>query len=377
MASKLLAFLKANKDNGQGIRSEVVDDSTNIYIDDVISDFWGISAKDFTKELLNVETKNVALHINSPGGDVFEARAIQSAIAQSDKTVIAYIDSLAASAATFIALACDEVHMSDGAFFMIHNAWSVVAGNANEIEKEVSILRKIDDSLCKDYTRKTGKEDSIVKEWMDSETWFTADEALENGFVDKILPGSKIENNAWDFTGFENVPQALTKLQAPPKEKMAQVPVAKTEPIILNTPNEQEHSMTIDVEALNVKMADLEDQLNASKENEKKAEAKMAEYEASVATMAKATMTKDVTTALGTVDAEFVMSFYGKLSSEDMNALTDKIKTLTEQIDTLGASTGTPIVDEQKTEHAYADVQKYATEHNVSFMEANRIMHTA
>jgi len=376
MASKLLAFLKANKDKGKGIRSEVKDDSTSIYIDDVISNWCGVSAKDFTRELLNVETANVDLHINSPGGDVFEARAIQSAIAQSDKHFTTYIDSLAASAATTIAIACDNVYMSENAFFMIHNAWTIMAGNANELEKEVNVLRKIDSGMCKDYMKKTGKEDSVVKDWMNSETWFTADEALENGFVDKILPGSKTENNAWDFTGFENVPQALTKLQAP-HERKAKVSVAKTEPTILNTPNVQENSMTIDVEALNAKMAALEDQLNASKKNEEKATAKMAEYEARVAEMAKTTMSKDLSMTLGPVDAEFVMSFYGKLSSEDMNAISNKIKTLTDQINTLGASTGTPTVDEKKTEYTYADVQKYATENNVSFMEANKILHTA
>src|SRR5690554_1610966 len=157
-----------------------------IWLYDVIGDeMWGgVSAKTFVKDLAAVTAPTIHLRINSPGGDVFDARAMVTALRQHPARVIAHIDGLAASAASYIALAADEVEMADGAFLMIHNAWGVVVGNRHDLLDMAETLEKIDATILADYQARTHRSSSDIQEWMDKETWFTAAEALEAGFVD-------------------------------------------------------------------------------------------------------------------------------------------------------------------------------------------------
>lgn len=148
--------------------------------------YWGIDAGEFVKSLSEITAKTIHLRINSPGGSVFDAEAIQTALQQHKARVVAHIDGMAASAATYVALAADEVEMSDGAMFMIHNAWTFAFGNASELVDTAALLEKIDANLLRDYQAKTGASAEQIKQWMDNETWFTAQEALTNGFVDRI-----------------------------------------------------------------------------------------------------------------------------------------------------------------------------------------------
>jgi ATP-dependent Clp protease protease subunit len=105
-------------------------DEATILLYDVIDPWWGVAAKDFIAALAGDHAPTIHLRINSPGGDVFEARAMATAIRQHKSNVIAHIDGVAASAATYIAvIAAKEVEMSDGAFFMIHQAWALAMGN--------------------------------------------------------------------------------------------------------------------------------------------------------------------------------------------------------------------------------------------------------
>jgi hypothetical protein len=99
---------------------------------------------------------------------------------------IAHVDSLAASAATSIAIACDEVEIAQGAFFMIHNASGIVWGDKQAMRDTADLLEKVEGSIVNDYTAKTGKDAADVVAWMDAETWFTADEAVANGFCDRL-----------------------------------------------------------------------------------------------------------------------------------------------------------------------------------------------
>ena len=142
-----------------------------IYIYDVIDSYWGVSAKDVISALANVGAdEEVHFHINSPGGDVFEGRAIMAAIRAHNGKTVAFVDSLAASAATSIAIACDEVVISQGAFFMIHNASGMVWGDKADMREVADLLEKSEGSIIADYTGKTGKYDQQVIEWMDTET---------------------------------------------------------------------------------------------------------------------------------------------------------------------------------------------------------------
>lgn len=194
-----LAKVKARIESG-GDRllspAAVVDqaaDEATVYLYDIIDAFWGIDAAQFIKDLNDLAVGTIHLRINSPGGSVFDAEAIQTALQQHKARVVAHIDGMAASAATYIALAADEVEMSDGGMFMIHNAWGCMCGNADEMLAYAAILEKIDANIVRDYLAKTGKSEEQIREWMASDTWFNAEEALENGFVDSIYTTKKEE----------------------------------------------------------------------------------------------------------------------------------------------------------------------------------------
>ncbi|MDP3088857.1 MAG: Clp protease ClpP [Methylotenera sp.] len=184
----------------------------SLYIYDVIDAYWGVSALNVVDALAQIDDATVLnVYINSPGGDVFEGRAIMAAIQRFNGKTIAHIDSLCASAATSIALACNEVEMTDGAFFMIHNASGMVWGDKTAMRETADLLEKIEGSIVTDYTNKTGKDAAEVIALMDAETWFSAQEALDGGFIDRIAASSssKTNQNKWNLAAFEKAPAAL------------------------------------------------------------------------------------------------------------------------------------------------------------------------
>lgn len=201
------------------VRAEGSSDVT-LYVYDVIDAWWGVNAQDVAKAVSGLDPDTTLhLRINSPGGDVFEARAISNAIRQFKGKTIAHIDALAASAATTVALACDEVEIAGDAFFMIHNAWTYAYGNKDDLAQTISLLTQIDAGIVADYAKRTGQKSDQVETWMADETWFTADQAVEYGFADRLMAApEKAENaasrKAWNLAAFANAPKALTE---PPK----------------------------------------------------------------------------------------------------------------------------------------------------------------
>ena len=178
----------------------------SLYIYDVIDEFWGVSAAAVINELAQAEGAPVLnIYINSPGGSVFEARAIMAAIGRFSGKTVAHIDSLCASAATSIALSCNEVVMKEGALFMIHCASGMAYGDKEDMLTMAALLEKIELSIIKDYTDKTGMSDAEVLAMMEAETWFTAQEALAAGFIDRI-DAVKSAQNVWNLSAFKNAP---------------------------------------------------------------------------------------------------------------------------------------------------------------------------
>jgi ATP-dependent protease ClpP protease subunit len=193
--------------NGK-VRMETTGNETTMYLYDAIGDWYGLSAKDFIQELSGVTADTLHLRINSPGGDVFEARAIATALSQCKKNIIAHIDGVCASAATYVALAANTVEMAQGSFFMIHQAWSLCMGNSGEMMAMADLLDKIDGSIVNDYQKKCGMDVSDIQKMMKNETWMTADEALANGFIDSIYDGETVENS-WNLSAYEKTPDTL------------------------------------------------------------------------------------------------------------------------------------------------------------------------
>ena len=185
----------------------VAGDSATIYLYDMISADWGVSALSVIEAIAQAgDAKILNVHINSPGGDVFEGRAIMAALSAFKGKTVARIDSLCASAATSIALACDEVVMADGAFFMIHNASGMAWGDKQTLRDTADVLEKVEGAIVSDYVQKTGKDQAEIRALMGAETWFTANEAMEHGFVDAIDKGKKA-TNTWNLSAFAKAPK--------------------------------------------------------------------------------------------------------------------------------------------------------------------------
>ena len=200
--------------------------------DQIGESMWGdgISAKQFTKELTAMGKVNtINLRINSPGGDVFEAQAIATAIRQHAGKTVAHIDGLAASAATFISAAADEVEISDGGFYMIHNGWTIALGDKRVMTDTAALLDKVDASIISAYQQRTGADPEQLAAWMNAETWFTAQEAVENKFADRLAAkADKASNNTaktFNLAAFDKTPQAL--LQPPPQPEPDPVSAAE------------------------------------------------------------------------------------------------------------------------------------------------------
>ncbi|KIF80782.1 head maturation protease, ClpP-related [Noviherbaspirillum autotrophicum] len=206
---KKLVQLIRNNASRDPVKIRAEGDAATIYLYDVIDPYWGIGAAEFNKTLAELSGQAVTLRINSPGGDVFDGRAMATAIAQHGN-VTAYIDGLAASAATYVAIAAKSVIMAEGSFFMIHEAWTMAYGNKHDLTETAALLDKIDGSIINDYAKKTGKSVEEIAAWMKAETWFTAQEALDNGFVDSI-GDAPAANNRWDLSAYSNAPKIEQK----------------------------------------------------------------------------------------------------------------------------------------------------------------------
>lgn len=206
----------------------------------MIDAYWGVSAVHVIDAIAQAGDAEVLhVYINSPGGDVFEGRAIMAALARFQGKTIAHIDSLCASAATSIALACNEVEMSGGAFFMIHNASCIAWGDKSDLREQANVLEKIEGAIVADYVAKTGKGEAEIVAWMDAETWFSAAEALENGFIDRVTeaPADKARAaNVWNLAAYSKAPANIAAPTAATVAPPPAAPVAQVEPD--NTPPE-------------------------------------------------------------------------------------------------------------------------------------------
>lgn len=192
-------------------------DEATIYIyepivsDDLTAEFYGgVSAQSLVPQLRGITGGTIHLRLNSPGGDVFAAQAIVQAIRDTQAKVIAHIDGLAASAATVIANAADEVEMSDGGLYMIHNAWTFAIGNANDMMETAALLEKCDGIIASQYAKRTGKEIDAIKALMDAETWFNAEEAKEAGLIDRVAESERPQAK-WNISAYKNPPKEEPK----------------------------------------------------------------------------------------------------------------------------------------------------------------------
>jgi ATP-dependent Clp endopeptidase proteolytic subunit ClpP len=179
-----------------------------IYIFDFI-DYFGVNARGFVKELKALgDVSALDIHINSPGGDVFEGAAIYNILKQHKAEKRVFIDGLAASMASVVAMAGDTITMPENAMMMIHNPSTSAYGESKDMKKTAEMLDKIRDTLVSAYAAKTGLEDSKIVAIMDAETWLSAGEAIELGFADETTEAVKIAA-AFDLSSLRNPPAAI------------------------------------------------------------------------------------------------------------------------------------------------------------------------
>lgn len=182
------------------------DKGTTIELYDEIG-FWGTDARAFRAKLKEA-TGDIKLRINSPGGDVFDGIAIYNDLLAYDGKVTVEVVGLAASIASIIAMAGDEIVIADNAMFMIHNAWTIAVGNRHDFGETAAVLAKIDDALARTYAARTSTGIRAIKQMMDDETWLTAKEAKDAGFATAI--GTSAEPKAkFDLSVFASVPSSL------------------------------------------------------------------------------------------------------------------------------------------------------------------------
>lgn len=232
--SPLLKLLALNQGRGF-FKAEYTAEEATIYLYDVIvSDaFWGgITALDFTKQLASITAPVIHLRINSPGGDVFAARAMAQAMKDHPSKIIAHIDGYAASAATFTVIAADESVIGDGAMFMIHNAWTITGGTAKDFNEMASLLSRTDQTLANDYMAKSGQTEEQIKAWMDAETYFFGQEAVDAGFVTAIAEAAPKNKIDWDLSAYTKAPPMQAK--AEPEKIPEPIQEPKPEPFDLS-----------------------------------------------------------------------------------------------------------------------------------------------
>jgi len=240
-------LLRANKP-GTATRCELVqgDGEDTLYVYGVIgADFWGdgVPASDFVKAVRQSTAGRLNVRINSPGGDVFEGVAMAQALRDFKGETVAYVDGMAASAATFLTTAAGKTLMAKGSMLMVHQAWTVAIGNSTDLTTMASLLDKIDNQIAEQYAAKSGVTVDQAKAWMAAETWFSDTEAVAAGLADGLqgddgeeqgAGDGSAENRAkqWNLEGlpFARVPKQLSAVAAAPAPAPAPAPAAAPAP---------------------------------------------------------------------------------------------------------------------------------------------------
>lgn len=181
-------MLKPAAERESWYRMEAAPDgsSAEIFIYDAIGGWFGTNASDFVRELKDLDVETIQLRVNSPGGDVYDGVAIMNALRRHSATVVATVDGIAASAASFIIQAADEVIMGRGTELMIHEASAICWGNAADLVDMAGHLDRISGTIAGLYAERAGGTADEWRDAMKAETWYTADEAVKAGLADRV-----------------------------------------------------------------------------------------------------------------------------------------------------------------------------------------------
>jgi ATP-dependent Clp endopeptidase proteolytic subunit ClpP len=203
------------------IEARADNNSLEIFLYDEIGDYGtGITAKAFTEDLRNAgPVDSINLHVNSPGGSVFDGISIYNSLLNSGAKVTATVDGLAASIASVIVMAASKIFMARNAMLMIHNPHMALSGESGDFKKMAETMDKVKGSIVMAYQRHSNLTPAEIGSMMNDETWMTAQEAVAHGFADEIIEdaqGLPIAAKA-DLSKFRNVPVQLIAARLTPK----------------------------------------------------------------------------------------------------------------------------------------------------------------
>ncbi|MGI9159864.1 MAG: head maturation protease, ClpP-related [Saprospiraceae bacterium] len=198
--------------------------------------FWGVTASGFKAALKDMgAVESLTVNINSPGGDVFDGIAIYNDLVTHKADVTVRVTGMAASAASLIAMAGDRIEMGAASFLMIHNAWTYAAGDHRAMTDVAKVLEKINLKLSAVYSKRSGQDETEIRNLMDAETWLDSGDAIELGMADAVFNDGEPVNASIDLSQFRNVPAALKKRASRPVAKPSKPAPQKADPAILES----------------------------------------------------------------------------------------------------------------------------------------------
>ncbi|EMD6814824.1 Clp protease ClpP [Citrobacter koseri] len=195
------------------------DNAADIYIYDEIG-YWGVTARQFVNELKALgDVTHINLYINSPGGDVFDGIAIFNALKHHGAAITVYIDGLAASMASVIAMVGNPVIMPENTMMMIHKPWGFAGGDANDMRDYADLLDKVESVLIPAYAEKTGKSTEEIAAMLEDETWMDGKECVALGFADQVTPSLQAMAciHSKRIEEFEKMPNSIRNMITPPR----------------------------------------------------------------------------------------------------------------------------------------------------------------
>lgn len=181
-----------------GVMSAKTAENTISILDVIGEDYWtggGVTSKQVAAALRAIGDQDVVVDINSPGGDFFEGVAIYNTLRAHPHKVTVRVIGLAASAASVIAMAGDEIQIGKAGFLMVHNAWVVAIGNRHDLAEAAKTMEPFDDAMATVYSDRAGVKKAKAAEWMDSETWFNGEQAVDAGLADGFLPADSVSED--------------------------------------------------------------------------------------------------------------------------------------------------------------------------------------
>lgn len=218
---------------------------------------YGVTAKDLVNQIKKLEASRIVVRINSPGGEVFDGTAIHNALKDHKATVAVHIDGVAASAASFIAMAGDEITIAKNAYMMVHEAWGLVQGPAGDMRHLADVLDKMNAAIAQMYADRSGKPAAEWRDVMAAETWYLGQEAVDAGLcdgVDETAAEPATAKASFNYAIFNKIPDPLRRAWGVPTTaqnksglNVVEVPRGTHAPAATN----KDEDMKIDLDSFN------------------------------------------------------------------------------------------------------------------------------